>query len=89
MYPMRTMHRRLLDQRYYYVNGKPVIQRSLCNTCGKCVPACYSKAIEILGLTMTIEQLITEVKKDAIIFKNSHGGVTLSGGEPLYKTELR
>jgi len=37
---------------------------------------------------MTIEQLITEVKKDAIIFKNSHGGVTLSGGEPLYKTEL-
>ena len=70
------------------VNGKPVIQRSLCNTCGKCVPACYSKAIEILGLTMTIEQLITEVKKDEIIFKNSHGGVTLSGGEPLYKTKL-
>jgi len=70
------------------VNGKPVIQRSLCNTCGKCVPACYSKAIEILGHTMIIEQLITEVKKDEIIFKNSHGGVTLSGGEPLYKTNL-
>ena len=70
------------------VNGKPFIQRSLCNNCGKCVPACYSKAIEVLGHPMTIEQLITEVKKDEIIFKNSHGGVTLSGGEPLYKTEL-
>ena len=33
---------------------------------------------------MTVAQLVTEVKKDEIVFKHSHGGVTISGGEPLF-----
>jgi pyruvate formate lyase activating enzyme len=33
---------------------------------------------------MTIAQLVAEVKKDEIVFKYSHGGVTISGGEPLF-----
>ena len=32
---------------------------------------------------MTIEELLTEVKKDIVIYKHSGGGVTISGGEPL------
>ena len=33
---------------------------------------------------MTVAQLVAEVKKDEIVFKYSHGGVTISGGEPLF-----
>jgi pyruvate formate lyase activating enzyme len=33
---------------------------------------------------MTVGQLAAEVKKDEIAFKHSHGGVTISGGEPLF-----
>jgi len=64
-----------------------VIDRSLCNACGKCAEVCNAKAIEVLGHQMTVAQLIAEVKKDDIIFKYSHGGVTISGGEPLFKTD--
>ena len=64
--------------------GKPVIKRTRCNTCGDCVQICAPKAIEVLGHPMTIEQLVAEARKDEIIFKHSHGGVTISGGEPLY-----
>jgi pyruvate formate lyase activating enzyme len=65
-------------------DGKPVIDRSLCNACGKCVEVCNAQALAILGHRMTVTQLVAEVKKDEIIFKHSHGGVTISGGEPLF-----
>jgi pyruvate formate lyase activating enzyme len=72
----------------HLVDGKPVIDRLLCNACGKCAEVCNAKAIEVLGHRMTVAQLIAEVKKDDIIFKYSHGGVTISGGEPLFKTDF-
>src|SRR5271157_2883663 len=66
------------------VDGKPVIDRSLCTVCGKCAGVCNAEAIVVLGHRMTVAQLVTEVKKDEIVFKHSHGGVTISGGEPLF-----
>ena len=66
------------------IDEKPVIDRSLCTVCGKCAEVCNAQAIEILGHRMTVAQLVTEVKKDEIVFKYSHGGVTISGGEPLF-----
>jgi pyruvate formate lyase activating enzyme len=65
-------------------DGKLKIDRSLCNVCGKCVAVCNAQAIEILGHRMTVAQIVAEVKKDEIIFRYSHGGVTISGGEPLF-----
>jgi pyruvate formate lyase activating enzyme len=66
------------------IDEKQVIDRSLCTVCGKCAEVCNAQAIEILGHRMTVAQLVTEVKKDEIVFKYSHGGVTISGGEPLF-----
>ena len=65
-------------------DGKPVIDRSLCTVCGKCAEVCNAEAIVVLGHRMTVARLVTEVKKDEIVFKHSHGGVTISGGEPLF-----
>ncbi|MBN2062046.1 MAG: glycyl-radical enzyme activating protein [Deltaproteobacteria bacterium] len=71
-----------------YVNDHICINQSLCNHCGKCTEVCYPEALKILGKFMTVQDLIAEVKKDEIIYKHSHGGVTLSGGEPLLDLEF-
>ena len=64
------------------------INRSMCNNCGKCAQVCYPEAIKLLGQPMTVEELLTEAKKDVIIYKHSRGGVTLSGGEPLLNPDF-
>jgi pyruvate formate lyase activating enzyme len=72
----------------HLVDKKPVIDRSICNVCGKCADVCNAQALEILGHLMTVAQLVAEVKKDEIVFKYSHGGVTISGGEPLFNAKF-
>lgn len=43
---------------------------------------------EICGKRMTAAQVMDEVKKDAVFYANSGGGLTLSGGEPLLQFEF-
>jgi pyruvate formate lyase activating enzyme len=64
------------------------INRAICDNCGKCAQVCYTEAIRLLGKEMTIEELLTEAKRDAIVYKHSRGGVTISGGEPLLHPEF-
>jgi pyruvate formate lyase activating enzyme len=59
-----------------------------CERCGDCVAACPSGALSMTGREVSPEELLAEVKKDAPFFKNSDGGVTLSGGEPLFQPEF-
>jgi pyruvate formate lyase activating enzyme len=40
------------------------------------------------GGEMSVQELIREVEKDSIFMEESGGGVTLSGGEPLYQPEF-
>lgn len=61
----------------------PYINRSRCTRCGKCVETCPAGAREIIGIEMTVGQVMAEVLKDRIFYDGSGGGVTLSGGEPL------
>ena len=44
---------------------------------------CYSKALELVGKTMTVSEVMKEVMSDKVFYENSGGGITLSGGEPL------
>jgi pyruvate formate lyase activating enzyme len=37
---------------------------------------------------MTVEEALTQLKKDALFYESSGGGVTLSGGEPLVQAEF-
>ena len=68
--------------------GAIEINRSLCKACGKCVEACPNKAREIRGKLTTVEEVLEEVKKDALFYQNSGGGVTFSGGEPTHQPEF-
>lgn len=63
--------------------GKIDIDRSLCGCCGKCIAVCHVDALKIFGKLLTASEVLHEVKRDRLFYRNSGGGVTLSGGEPL------
>lgn len=66
--------------------NKEFIDRNTCTSCGECVNVCPTGALTIKGKKMTVEQVIKELKKDAIFYRRSGGGITLSGGEPLVQS---
>ena len=59
------------------------IDRKKCVGCGECVNVCPTGALSLKGEVMTINEIIQILRRDAHYFRNSGGGVTLSGGEPL------
>ena len=65
-------------------SNKYRIDRSLCNLCGKCIEVCPNYALEFVGQEYSTKDLLEIILKDKIFYKNSGGGVTFSGGEPLY-----
>jgi pyruvate formate lyase activating enzyme len=44
---------------------------------------CPAEAIEFIGKTMSVEEVVTAIAKDTVFYDESRGGVTISGGEPL------
>ena len=43
---------------------------------------------ETCGTYMTVQEVMDEVLKDKVFYENSGGGLTLSGGEPLFQVEF-
>ena len=71
------------------VEGKGlIVDFNLCNACGKCIGECPKSAFRIYGYETDSDSLITEVMKDADYYRNSGGGLTLSGGDPLYQFDF-
>jgi len=64
------------------------IDRKKCTLCQKCVLACPSGALKIVGKLMTMKEVMEIVLKDVAFYRRSGGGVTLSGGEPLAQPEF-
>lgn len=62
--------------------------RSKCVGCGKCVEVCPNEARSIIGKEMTAEEVFARVKGDALFYKRSQGGMTLTGGEPFFQPEF-
>jgi pyruvate formate lyase activating enzyme len=54
-----------------------------CTFCSDCTVCCINSARQIAGKEYTVDEVMKEVLKDRVFYKNSKGGVTLSGGEPL------
>lgn len=64
------------------------LDRTKCVRCMKCVDACLSGARAIIGHALSIDDIVNEVSSDRLFYENSGGGVTISGGEPLYFPEF-
>jgi pyruvate formate lyase activating enzyme len=54
-----------------------------CVYCKTCARVCPAEAVEFIGKTMSIEDVMAEITKDTLFYDESSGGVTFSGGEPL------
>jgi len=69
-------------------NGIPVTEKEKCILCEKCIEKCPALAREMIGKKLTTEEVIKEIEKDLVFYKESGGGVTFSGGEPLGQSEF-
>lgn len=65
-----------------------IIDHTKCNRCGICVDHCPADALALDGKRMTTEEVVMEVLKDTEFYRQSGGGVTLSGGDPLFQPEF-
>lgn len=59
-----------------------------CQRCGECVEVCPGGARQLVGRSMTVEDVLAEVVKDQVFYEESGGGVTISGGEPLQQPDF-
>lgn len=64
-------------------NGDILFNRDKCKACGRCIDFCAYDALEIAGKYYTTDELVEEARKDIILYEESGGGVTLSGGEVM------
>ena len=70
------------------VDNKKVLKRELCESCGKCASVCYSEALILVGREMDAQDVMKEIMEDIKYYRQSGGGVTISGGEPLVQKEF-
>ena len=61
----------------------PRVNLRLCSACGACQDACNAEALQVVGKAVTVVEVLAEVLKDEAFYRQSKGGVTFSGGEPL------
>jgi pyruvate formate lyase activating enzyme len=62
--------------------------REKCSDCGACADVCYSGALAMSGRDMSVAEVMSEVEQDANYYRNSGGGVTVSGGEAMAQPEF-
>ncbi|OOB76876.1 MAG: hypothetical protein BEN19_03590 [Epulopiscium sp. Nuni2H_MBin003] len=68
--------------------GDIITDKTFCNACGKCEEECYFLARKLSSHIKTVDEVFDEVIKDEVVYKNSGGGLTISGGEPLRNFEF-
>lgn len=69
-------------------NDRVATNMDKCDFCGKCVTYCMYEAREVVGKKYTVDEVLKVVLQDRIFYKNSGGGVTVSGGEPLMQIDF-
>jgi pyruvate formate lyase activating enzyme len=70
------------------ISAKSTTDRKKCKTCGQCVQICFNDARSIVGTEMTVEEVFKKVIGDELFYKRSQGGMTLTGGEPLFQPDF-
>ena len=63
---------------------KEVCKHEHCIACGECVPVCPLHLRTISGERISSEELERRLRKDSDYYAQLGGGVTFSGGDPLY-----
>lgn len=67
---------------------KAALDRARCTGCGACGPVCDPKALEMVGREIAAEDVLEVVLRDREYYAASGGGITLSGGDPVFQPEF-
>lgn len=59
-----------------------------CTFCGSCEKRCPSHALKVIGKTVSVEEIMDVVRKDRNYYKQTGGGLTVTGGEPFSQFEF-
>lgn len=62
--------------------------RDRCMACGECAVVCDAGAVELVGRTLSVGQVMNEVLADRAFYSETSGGMTLSGGEPFAQPDF-
>ncbi len=68
--------------------GKMLVDWRACDDCLLCVRACPNQALNSYGYEVSVDQALSRVEEDDVFYSRSGGGLTLSGGEPLFQAEF-
>jgi pyruvate formate lyase activating enzyme len=64
--------------------GNVFIRQNACDACGICVSNCSGHALSSAGTWKTVEEVLHVCRQDLPFYEESGGGITLSGGDPLF-----
>ena len=59
------------------------IDRKKCDLCGICTEACPTEAITFDSKKMSADEVVEVLLRDRVFYRESGGGITISGGDPL------
>ena len=65
-----------------------VTDAELCKLCGICAAVCPTKAIEMSGRQVSVEEMMKVIRRETVTMDHSQGGVTISGGEPMMQSDF-
>ena len=69
-------------------DAKSLFNRAACTGCFKCSAVCPTGARKPMGRVTAVDDVMSVVKKDAVFYRESGGGVTFSGGEPFFQADF-
>ncbi len=69
-------------------DGVHIFTRAHCKSCGACAQACPGEALQLAGAEMDAEEVLRQVLRDRDFYAASGGGMTLSGGDPLFQARF-
>ena len=64
------------------------IDKAKCRLCGDCAHSCYANAKKLVGKEYSVSEVTKIISEDAVFYRNSGGGVTIGGGEPVSQPEF-
>lgn len=65
------------------VEGQHHLDRPGCLACGACSWICPAQALVRFGRKASVAEILSEALEDRAFFRESEGGLTLTGGEPF------
>lgn len=66
-------------------NNEFILDKSKCNLCRKCEENCSYNAIRFVGEDLDIDSIMETISLDEDYYKESNGGITISGGEAFFQ----